>query len=105
MTLAEFFAARVHEDWAVAQNLANATMIMGGKPDFYGTGGPAAEVFWDRFTARRQILLSAADTNLLGLYETALEGGRADVIDALQSVIRERAAAWSGHPDYRKITA
>lgn len=51
--LAAVVRAGVAEDERVAQGLLSACRKLGAVPDFFAAGGPAAEVFWQRFTEGR----------------------------------------------------
>ena len=55
MTITEFIQARLDETETRANSLFFACMIPGKLPDFQAAGGPAAEMYWQHFTAHRML--------------------------------------------------
>jgi hypothetical protein len=107
MDLAEFVKARLDEDEALTMGLRNATRIIGGKPDFYGVGGPAAMGFWGHFDPARVLREVEAKWKILTWWENELRGFRSPGARERASrslpgfaVIFTLAAVWRDHPDY-----
>ena len=107
--LAEFILARLDEDEAAARSLAMATRFVEGCPDFYGRGGPAAEVYWERFPPDRVLRDAEATRKVLAAFTNA----QGQILDGTMIhlgggytmrggwVVRQLAAVYSDHPDYR----
>jgi hypothetical protein len=101
--VAAFLAARLDEDERIADGLYGATRFMGGEPDFYGQGGPAASAFWGHFTAHRMRREVAAKRAIIEAYE--FEKGHGDkatgaICWAFYEAMKHLAAVYGGHPGY-----
>jgi hypothetical protein len=108
-----FARARLAEDERTAQGLAGATRFVGGKPDFYGVGGPAAEAFWDRFDPARVLRQVAAGRRILarhhddgrgycaGCPNGEISGDPEWEIDECPEN-RDLASFWSDDPGYQQ---
>jgi hypothetical protein len=119
--LATFIIRRLAEDKSKAHGLLFACKIHGQVPDFTGAGGPAAEAYWQHFTAwraddradagRRLVagLLETPHDRVCGGYVWAAEPGRhvwagrpcdCEAWHRVQAHLQAVAGAWSTHPDY-----
>lgn len=103
-----FVRAQLDEDERVARGLDGATTMMGASPNFYGCGGPSADVYWRHFRPTRALRGVAADRTLLDQYERVLaarERHRAAVAELDADIDAEnRTGVWSGagFPDVRQ---
>lgn len=104
-----FYAARLDESEAVANGLLFACLIPGKLPDFSSCGGPAAEAYWQHFTATRMLRRVEAGRAILDLADKAREwvevsagatAGYAKLI--ITDTLRYLIAEFSDHPDYRQ---
>jgi hypothetical protein len=114
--LIEFLKARLDEDERAARGLAGATTFVGGRPDFYGCGGPAAEAYWEHFPPHRELREVEAKRRIVDDYRIAvgavsratgpeldspgyraMRAGR----DAFRSACVSLAAVYSDHPDFQ----
>lgn len=118
-----FLAARYDEAERTAKALLSATVIIGTSPDFYGSGGPAADSYWRRFTpaymlddiaAKRKILAEyervSADIASGALPEWEQDGSdslkllyerrRKGYLDGLEIALMFHAAPFARHPDF-----
>jgi len=113
--LIAFLNARLGEDEAPANSLFFAARIPDKRPDFTACGGPAAEVYWDHFNPARVLREVAAKRTFLRWFTSAegeplymlldqtpeeLGRGGGTVLRG-EWILREMAAVYSDHPDYR----
>jgi hypothetical protein len=120
-----FAEARLSEDKHFADGLQFACRIPEKLPDFRACGGPAAEVYWERFTPGR--MLAEADAkravlaehlpveSMYGLvckrcvsWQTPpwADGGETEFGIAISDPwpclpVRGAVASWERHPDFR----
>jgi len=125
--LLAFAEARLAEDRERADGLLTACRIPERLPDFRACGGPAAEVYWERFTPGR--MLAEADAKRLVLaghlpvesiygltckrcvsWQDAplAEGGETEFGIAIPDPwpclpVRGALASWADHPDYPAV--
>jgi hypothetical protein len=99
--LIAFLRARLDEDEAAAKAVLDLNWTGGEGHIGLST---SASLHIARHTPARVLREVAADRKLLAAYDEAVNGPAADlgVADALEAVIRDRAAAHDGHPDYRQ---
>jgi hypothetical protein len=110
--LIAFLTGRLDEDERVADGLAGATRFIGGSPDFYGQGGPAADAYWERFTPARVLREVEAKRKHLASYEHVAAACRnlrsvvdedhplAACRDVARFAVMTDAAVYRDHPDY-----
>lgn len=60
-------------DERAARALDGATRMLGGKPDFTGQGGPAAEAFWSHVTPPRILAEVESKREILERYRTLVQ--------------------------------
>ena len=108
--LIAFLKARLDEDERTAKGLAGATRMVGGRPDFYGQGGPAAEAFWAHFDAARELREVETWRRILLEYSIppgtdAAYGGTERETGfrlALSFALKTKVLSYSNHPDWRE---
>lgn len=100
-----FGEARLAEDWRAADTLETACKIPDKIPDFTSAGGPAAEAYWQHFSARRALRDVEIDRATLALHEPDEFGCQVcppgvDSLDGLCRTYRLVLSRWDDHPDY-----
>lgn len=105
--LVKFLFDRLNEDARLARAVQSACRDTRAPwpPEMpAGYGGPVLTEFLKHFSEGRMLREAEAGFRLLAAYDEAVNGPAADlgVADALENVIRDRAAVYSDHPDYRQ---